>query len=354
MKIHLAIVENDKNYLNRLISVFGTKYSDKLETYMFTELDIALKSLEENKIDVLLVDEKFELDKNMVTKRCAIAYLTDSMGVDSLHNEVAICKFQKVELIYKQILSVFSENASAITGMSFEQNDGIRIIAFLSPAGGTGCSTAAAAYSINLARKNKKVLYLNLEKFGSADKFFSAEGNGNFGDVIYAVKSRKANLAIKLESTVKQDITGVYFYSAANLALDMLEFTSQEIINLISDVKLFGGYDYVVLDMDFGVDTGTLEIMKECSSIILVSDAAELSNNKLERAIEALDILEQQSNMKIMLRMGVLLNRVSSHNSCVPDIGDLKLYGGIKRYEGYTIEKLIKELSNLSIFESIV
>ena len=38
----------------------------------------------------------------------------DSIGIDSVKNEVAISKFQKADLIYKQILSLFSENNSSI------------------------------------------------------------------------------------------------------------------------------------------------------------------------------------------------------------------------------------------------
>ena len=33
MKIKLAILEEDKGYLNRIVSVFNTKYSDKFEIY---------------------------------------------------------------------------------------------------------------------------------------------------------------------------------------------------------------------------------------------------------------------------------------------------------------------------------
>lgn len=40
MKIKLAIIEKDKNYLNRIISVFNTKYSDKFEIYSFTEIEV--------------------------------------------------------------------------------------------------------------------------------------------------------------------------------------------------------------------------------------------------------------------------------------------------------------------------
>ena len=89
--------------------------------------------------------------------------------------------------------------------------------------GGVGGSSAAAACAMRFAQKGKRALYLNLERFGSADVFFSAEGSSSLGDVIYAVKSQKGNLEIRLESSVKRDGSGVFFFSPPKLALDTAE-----------------------------------------------------------------------------------------------------------------------------------
>ena len=46
MKIKLAILEKDQSYLNKIVTVFSTKYSDKFEMYSFTDPSIALSTLE--------------------------------------------------------------------------------------------------------------------------------------------------------------------------------------------------------------------------------------------------------------------------------------------------------------------
>ena len=51
-------------------------------------------------------------------------------------------------------------------------------------------------------------------------------------DIIFSLKSKKANLAMKLESCVKQDHTGVYFYSQAKFALDMMELDKEETMTI--------------------------------------------------------------------------------------------------------------------------
>lgn len=353
MKIKLAILENDRIYLERIVAAFNMRYADKLEIYSFTNMEVANEAIAQNKIDVLLADEAFEIDRKVLSSRCSLAYLVSSADIDSVRNEVAISKFQKADLIYKQVLNLYSENSSDITGIHFDENENTRIIAFLSPAGGTGCSTAAAACALNFAKKNKKVLFLSLETFGSSDVFFSGEGTSDFSDVIYAIKSKKGNMSLKLESTVKQDPSGVYYYSASKTALDMQELNAAEIKKLLADLKLFGAYDYIILDFDFALDSDTLDILKDSSRIVLMSDGSLIANKKLERAIDTLNIIEQQNDHKLVLKTGILYNRVSSHTSSKPNLPDIKEYGGIKRYEGYTTEQMIKELSNLAVFDSL-
>lgn len=353
MKIRLAILEKDHYYLKRIISVFGSKYSDQFEIYSFTDEEVAYSTLDSAKIDVFVAGDTFEIDMKRIPKRCSFAYLVDSDDIETIHNQKIICKFQKVDLIYKQLLNLYSENSTYITGMHIEGNDNTIVLAFLSPAGGTGCSTAAAACAMNFAKKGKKVLFLSLEKFGSSDAFFNGEGNSSFSDVIYAIKSKKSNLPLKLESTVKQDPSGVYFYSEARTALDMQELKSSEIKKLIDDLKLFGNYDYIILDFDFNLSQDTLDVLQICNRIVMMSDGSYLANKKLEKAITTLSIIEQQSDYKLLLKTGILFNRVSSQTSEKPNLPEITEFGGIKRYEGYKTGQMLKELSDLSVFDSL-
>ena len=88
-------------------------------------------------------------------------------------------------------------------------------------AGGTGTSSMAAACTCSKGRGNN-VLYLNLEKFGSSDVFFSGEGQFDLSDIIFALKGRKANLAMKLQSCVKKaTCVGEISFQTIQTALDI-------------------------------------------------------------------------------------------------------------------------------------
>ncbi len=220
MRIRVAIIEQDTGYLEKITNVFNTRYTEQVEIHAFTVMNRAIEFLQSNRVDMILVDEQIEMQLKMFPSKCNLAYLVDSMGIESVKGYPAICKFQKVDLIYKQILSIYSENSQSVSESHLNLG-GSNVIAFMSPAGGTGTSSMAAACAMQCAGRGNNVLYLNLEKFGSSDVFFSGEGQFTMSDIIFALKGRKANLAMKLQSCVKKATCGVDFFSTSQTALDI-------------------------------------------------------------------------------------------------------------------------------------
>lgn len=353
MKIKLAILERDKNYLNRIVSVFGTKYSDKFEVYSFTESAVAIQTICNVKIDVFVASESFEIDLERIPKRCGFAYLIDSSDIDMINNQRTICKYQKADLIYKQILSIYSEVAGNISGLKIT-DDSCKVIAFASPSGGAGSSTMAAACASRFAAHGKKTLYLNLEKFGSSDVFFSAGGQFDMSDIIFALKSKKTNLSMKLESCVKQDQRGVCFYSQTKVALDMLELGTEEILRLINELKLTGSYDYIVIDMDFSISKNYLEIYRKFHSLIMVGDGTEISNLKIFRAYNAIATMDQEADYSILNRLALIYNKFSNKTCKAIENVEINNIGGAPRYEHATTAQILSSLSALSMFDALM
>lgn len=353
MKIKLAILEKDESYLNRIVSVFGTKYADKFQIYSFTDMDVAVSTLESAKIEIMVASDAFEIDVNKLPKRCGFAYFVDSMDVDMLNGQRAICKFQKADLIYKQILSIYSENASNVSGLKFG-DDSSKIIFFQPVSGGVGASSMAAACAMRFAAKGKRTLYLNLENFGSADVFFRAEGQFDMSDIIFALKSKKTNLPMKLESCVKQAANGVYFYSQAKIALDMMELNSEDIMRLISELQVTGSYDYIIVDTDFSIKRDALEIYRKAHTVVWVSDGSELSNSKLFRAFNALNTIEQNADSPIPNRMVLVYNKFSNKTSTMLSEIAIKNIGGVPRFEHATSDQVLEQLSTKDMFDVIM
>lgn len=351
MKIKLAILEEDTTYLNRIVSVFNTKYSEQIEVYSFTVPEMALHTIHERKIDFLLADDGFEIDAEKLPQRCSFAYLVDSRDVEMLKGQYAIARFQRVDVIYKQILGIYAENNDTIL-TAHGANDRCRVLMFGSPCGGMGCSTVAAACAKHFAIQGKRVLYLDLDPCGDADIFFSGEGQSGLSELIFALKRKKSNLLIKLESCVRQDASGVCFYSRAQNVWDVLELTVEEIVQLIEEIKLSDLYDLIILDIPFRFEKQYECLYQLLNNIILISDGTEIANAKTLRAIEALKIKEANEETDILGKLALLYNRFGSRSGTTMEISDIKNVGGINRHEGASAASVMNSISAMDVFES--
>lgn len=353
MKIKLAILDSDSNYLNRMVNTFGMKYAENLEIYSFTDEKIALKMVEENKIDLLLSADTFDIDVSTLPKRCAFAYLVEMTDVDSIKEQVAVCKFQRADLIYKQILSLYSEKAANISGLKINDSD-CKIIVFSSPSGGVGNSSIAAACAMKLARDGKRTLYLDLQLYGGTDIFFQSEGQFDMTDIIYALKSKKTNISLKIEGCIKRDISGVYFFSQPKLVLDMMELGTEEIIRLISELRLSGGYEYIIIDKDFGITKDDFQLYVLANHLVIVGDGSDISNSKIINAYEAIKTLEQSMDISILNRMSLIYNKFSNKTGKIIENIELNNHSGAPRFQHATEKEVIKQLSEMDLFTQLL
>ena len=352
MKIKLAILDRDAGYLNRIVSAFSVKYADKLQIYSFTDSELALSCLSGERIDVLLASDVFEIDAARIPKRCGFAYFAESVDVDSVNGKRAICKFQKAELIYKEILGIYSENAGRAIGRGYGDSS-CKVIAFSSPCGGTGTSSVAAACAMRFAMQGKRTLYLNLERYGSADTFFTADGSGDMSDIIYALKSKKTNLAMKLESCVRRDECGVYFYAGTKLALDMIEMGLEEIEGLIGELTKIGAYDYIVVDMDFSLEEKYLKLYRKGTALVWVGDGSDISNEKLKRAYDALLIKERSCEMPAFEKLHLFYNKFSSKTGKALAETEMKNLGGAPIYIHAEVRQIVSQLAAVKTLDQI-
>jgi MinD-like ATPase involved in chromosome partitioning or flagellar assembly len=349
MKIKLTLLDGDKNYLDRITASLTARFPDKLEIYSFTDASAALDGLESARIDVFIADSAFDIDCKRLPRNCGFAYFVESPTVETYGDRPAICKYQKIDAIYRAALDIYSENVSEAIGIRADDGSNVRVVAFASPAGGVGSSSSAAACAVSFALGGKRTLYLNLETFGGAVPFFSGEGQTDFGDVIFALKSRKSGLRLKLESGAKRDASGVFFYSPPETALDMAELNAEETRRLITELKLSGIYDGIIIDVDFSLGGNAMEVFRLATEIVLVSDGSEISNMKLTRAYRALGLIEQSSDTALLPRVALFYNKFSNKTGRMTEDG-IKTLGGAPKYERAAPEQVVEQLVGLGVF----
>lgn len=352
MRIKLAILHSDGTYLNRLTSVLEAKYHGRLALYSFTGPETALEALAREKIDVFLADDAFEIDQAALPDKCGFAYFVDSPEVDSLRGAPAICQFQRTELLYKQVLGLFSEALGEASVRNLYSSR-TKILAFSSPCGGTGTSTLAAACALRFAAAGKRCLYLNLEDFGGADAYFSGEGMADMSDVVYAVKSRKGSLSIKLESCVRRDRRGVFYFAAAKAALDMTELTPEDRTELLRALADSGSYDVIVADFAFGLKKDTLALLDLAHVLVWVSDGLGSAEFKIARAWEALQILDQTARDALTERVCLLQNKLAGEER-PPSVPGLRCAGVLGKIRHRADESILDRLAESDAFDAIL
>ena len=315
MRIQLALGEQDSRYMNTLIAFLEKNYMEQVEVKAFSTPELLKEYLKGNTADIVLLDEAFGMKPEEVPGEAKVGWLVDDSEKTDIDGVRAVGKFRKPELIYKDILALYAERAANGKGYIKNSDSNCKMILFQSFAGGSGASTMAAATAIHFARAGEKVLYLNLEATGSSANFFKGEGNYSFEEVIYALKSKKANLYLKMESSVRRSADGVYFYAPCKMAMFMLELTDEEIMEILMTLKNASDYTKVIVDMDFALTDRCLTVMDYADKIVVVNEGTDIANTKFIRTVRALEIFEEQKGMRILDHVIMVYNKFSSSKS---------------------------------------
>lgn len=348
MKLKVVVLDHDIEFIKRLAAAFQKQYEDKISLLLFSDENTMYESMQKSRADLLLVGQSIDIDIDRLPKNIIMGRFCEASDIGEIDGVPAICKYQRVENIYKAILDTYAENTANI--LLKRADSGARRVLFTSVQGGCGTSSVAAAYALRRAQEGNKVFYLNLEKFGDADLYFSGNGNSSFSDVIYALKSKTGNLELKLESIIQTDLSGVDYFHKCKNAYDMLELQDQEVENLISCISRMKEYDEIVIDFSGDdIDQITKLIQNSADKVIYITDGSATGNGKFERFCEVARVLEQRNEYNILDKMSLLYSRYSSKTSVQLDKTAVPVIGGIHRFEGANEKELIREIARIEI-----
>ncbi len=352
MKIKVAVLDHDIEFMDRLAKIFQQKYADKISLALFSKEEALYEGLREFHTDIVLFDESIKIKEDKISDGMTAGYFSAIPDVDEIGGFPAICKYQKAEIIYKMILSLYAENLSDVKLKKSKTE--MRVVLFTSVQGGSGTTTVAAAYAMQMAAKKKKPFYLNLEKFGDSNLYFQGDGKLSFSDIIYSLKSRKGNLMIKLESAAQTDPSGVDFFGSCKNAYDMFELSDDEVRMLIQGILQSAKYEELVIDLSGEMTERMVMLMKDYADrIVYVTDGSAAGNGKFERFCEAARVMEQRQECEILRKTCLLYNRFSSRNGGQLEKTAVSVAGGIHRYEGISGRKLAEKISKIDVFGKI-
>jgi len=355
MRIKLAILDAEQSYLSRIASALEARFSEKLEIYCFTDPGIALETVRSSSVHVLMASSAFDISRSNVPQNCGFAYLVESHDIAEINDQRAVCKYQKIDQFYNSVLAVFADaRTGKIVSHAQAQAHNVQLFVFTSASGGTGTTSVAIACAMNSAKQGSRTLYLNLEGFGNTDLYFDGEGAADFRDILFAMKSRNVNAVMKLESSIKRDSSGVYYFSSPKSAMDICALTAGDMDDLLDLCGRSGLFDRIIIDTDFYVDDKRISLLRQAEAIVFICDGSDISNEKLRRAYESIMLVEQRDNVLILERVSIFYNKFSNKTGKQASIPGLNLVGGAPKYEHAAYMKVIRNLSDFAVFNNIV
>ncbi|MDF2558067.1 MAG: CobQ/CobB/MinD/ParA nucleotide binding protein [Bacillales bacterium] len=353
-RLRIAILDSNENYLKRLVNTLNIKYQSKMDFISFSTIELLNAFQKTEKLDAILIDEKTNKDINMSLLNCSIGFLVDSEDISLINGVKAISRYQNVELIYKFILELVSDKKQDEVKSTNSQITKTKIFTFLSGGSGAGGSTISAAFCYAIAQKGSKVLFLNLDPFGTPTVFFNSEGNQCLSDLIVSIKNKRGNFQFKLESSVKCD-SGVFFLDETTSPLDLYELNSSDLSILISEICYSNQFDYIVIDGNLLIPNSFQSIATLSHRIILISKGTWISNFKVSKLIHMINTISAREKIDISSKVHILYNQFSTGISRKLEMEEARNnFGVISMFKCHSSNELARYLSITKEIKSIV
>ena len=100
MKTKVIIVDQDTNYTSHMLQVFQTRYADKVEMRVFSDVNSFYANIREAYADLVLYSSNLQLDTAELPESVVIGCLCEQSGIEEIGGVSAICKYQKVDILY--------------------------------------------------------------------------------------------------------------------------------------------------------------------------------------------------------------------------------------------------------------
>ena len=309
MWMRLLICTEDGTYAERLSSLFEREYGEKMEISVFSDIQYLQESEKCRSADVVLFGEEFEKEAATVSRNmsCVCAVLSGQIYEDGNDDIVRIAKYQRMDMLYKAILDLYSQGGRVRRFADSNSNgNACRVYGFLSADGGVGTTTVARAYAAKCA-SYEKVLYLDMGILGF--EWHQDEAEHGMDEILIALKSRRDILPIKLMSAVSSTKEKVDVYAPCKDSLHLLEVTGEDVVRLVNTIRGLGEYDKLILDIGNHFSEREFEMVRQADCLVYVAEDNDCGRRKYEKLCQIFQSLEQRDDVKLLRKMMIFRNK---------------------------------------------
>ena len=242
----------------------------------------------ENRLDVLLIDEKIYADiwQELGAQRCVILSGERQSGVREISGAAVLFKYSRASDIVQGIIKYMDVDVPERSRRLF------RSYGVISPVG--RCGKTNLAISLCMDDEVRGGLYIGMEEFSSFDDRYDVISN-----IIYLVKERAARFAEYVdEHVVKLDDYSVLGYMRSYM--DAMELTGEDVRWMIDKFREWGRYTTVVFDIGQAV-LKDLSVLSAFDVVIVPELSDEQSQEKIstfERLLESVELGKVAKRMR--------------------------------------------------------
>ncbi len=205
-----------------------------------------------------------------------IVYLTDRSSLakmDYAAGKFSIYKYNPAGTVVAEIFDIYSH----LTGRGFPlvKRDDVRLVAFASYCGGSGCTILARSVAQELSRfRGRKVLVISLEDVESAGEFLTVpEGVKTEGEYLYRLLGK--GVRPFLEPYMVRDDFGVCSFAPPKGRNPLGELSADDMSVLLAALMDSGMFDVIAADLSTCLTEAAVTVMEAAQRICIAAKAAE-------------------------------------------------------------------------------
>lgn len=237
----LAILDSDKEYLDRLGEYLNEKEFVSLHICIFSEQDKFDEFLKEGNADMILVVWKLWKDEYEALN--AVVLYENPQEMSKMPE--GIYKYQSARLIGEKIMDLYAKTAG---DRIFFPNKKEACLYGVFPVGEENTAALLAWEIAKYLGREKKVLYISMKAFSGMRSRLDINQENSLSDCIFFMRKREGNLLVKLQAVICQG-EGFDYLPSMESEDDIRDVSADEWKYLLTEITKNLDYEMVVLDL---------------------------------------------------------------------------------------------------------
>lgn len=286
----MAICDTEEGYAFRMAEYILEKVKLPYTLHLFTAVEELKKFAGQEEIEILLIAENAwrMIREEFVRSQVAQMFVLQESEQAEQDEICRIDKYQSPEQVVQKMMAVMAEG-EGFTEYPEATDTEVKMIGIYSPV--KRCLQTSFALTLGqLLAKEHRTLYLNFEMYSGLGELLQKEYQTDILDLMYYFQNAREKLAFRLPAIV-QSAGGLDYIPPMQYALGIREVPGEQWLALCRDMAAIGEYEYLILDLDDGID-GLFDLLKSCRKIYTITRDDPFAMAKLRQYEQMLEFGE--------------------------------------------------------------